>query len=305
MAIVSNFVLQENRTLKPLLTKTQATFQDWPVDPSERGIFPGMVACMGEDGMRLSTGAERPRGLFATYRSYEVMEVPSIGVLVLGGGAMAEVSRSVIDKDADWDAAETAMRGGARVLLESNEEGRLTVGDGNPVCMLVGVSQSKITVAEAPRTVTGSTPVPESVTLTVGKTDFEGTTYLGKNLGDLTEGLTAQMDGTTVKFGGTINHVPDWTEFSAAEEDRTGYYAVFEMKSDDGAAFVRQTLGSGEKTIVFGQTGDGAGTIGLVAAIQKDVKEFTATLYANADDAASKVNGTEYTFDFTACMFGE
>lgn len=77
------------------------------------------------------------------------------------------------------------------------------------------------------------------------------------------------------------------------------------MKAADGSAFVRQTLGSGEKTLVFGQTGDGPGAINLVAAIQKDVKEFTATLYASAEDAESKTDGTEYTFDFTACVFGE
>lgn len=139
----------------------------------------------------------------------------------------------------------------------------------------------------------------------IGKTDFNGTNFAGKNLGELTSGLTANVEGTNVVFGGTVNHVPDWTEFSAAEEDRTGYYAAFEMKAADGSAFVRQTLGSGEKTLVFGQTGDGPGAINLVAAIQKDVKEFTATLYASAEDAESKTDGTEYTFDFTACVFGE
>ena len=56
---------------------------------------------------------------------------------------------------------------------------------------------------------------------------------------------------------------------------------------------------------MFGQTGDGPGAINLVAVIQKDVKEFTATLYASAEDAESKTDGTEYTFDFTACVFGE
>lgn len=298
MAIVSNFATQEHRTLKPLFTKTQATFQDWPVDPSRHDIMPGMVACMGPDGVRPSTGAERPLGLFSTYRTYDVWEVPSAGVLVFGGGAMADVSRSVIDKDADWEAAEATLKSGGRVLLESDANGRLTVGDGNPVCMLMSVGQAKITVSEAPEALVAEPPQPAA--LTIGKTDFAG-----KNLGELTSGLTARVEGTNVVFGGTVNHVPDWTEFSAAEEDRTGYYAAFEMKAADGSAFVRQTLGSGEKTLVFGQTGDGPGAIILVAAIQKDVKKFTATLYASAEDAESKTDGTEYTFDFTACVFGE
>ena len=298
MAIVSNFATQEHRTLKPLFTKTQATFQDWPVDPSRHDIMPGMVACMGPDGVRPSTGAERPLGLFSTYRTYDVWEVPSAGVLVFGGGAMADVSRSVIDKDADWEAAEATLKAGGRVLLESDANGRLTVGDGNPVCMLMSVGQAKITVSEAPEALVAEPPQPAA--LTIGKTDFAG-----KNLGELTSGLTARVEGTNVVFGGTVNHVPDWTEFSAAEEDRTGYYAAFEMKAADGSAFVRQTLGSGEKTLVFGQTGDGPGAIILVAAIQKDVKKFTATLYASAEDAESKTDGTEYTFDFTACVFGE
>ncbi len=298
MAIVSNFATQEHRTLKPLFTKTQATFQDWPVDPSRHDIMPGMVACMGPDGVRPATGAERPLGLFSTYRTYDVWEVPSAGVLVFGGGAMADVSRSVIDKDADWEAAEATLKSGGRVLLESDANGRLTVGDGNPVCMLMSVGQAKITVSEAPEALVAEPPQPAA--LTIGKTNFAG-----KNLGELTSGLTARVEGTNVVFGGTVNHVPDWTEFSAAEEDRTGYYAAFEMKAADGSAFVRQTLGSGEKTLVFGQTGDGPGAIILVAAIQKDVKKFTATLYASAEDAESKTDGTEYTFDFTACVFGE
>lgn len=298
MAIVSNFATQEHRTLKPLFAKTQATFQDWPVDPSRHDIMPGMVACMGPDGVRPSTGAERPLGLFSTYRTHNVWEVPSAGVLVFGGGAMADVSRSVIDKDADWEAAEATLKSGGRVLLESDANGRLTVGDGNPVCMLMSVGQAKITVSEAPEALVAEPPQPAA--LTIGKTDFAG-----KNLGELTSGLTARVEGTNVVFGGTVNHVPDWTELSAAEEDRTGYYAAFEMKAADGSAFVRQTLGSGEKTLVFGQTGDGPGAIILVAAIQKDVKKFTATLYASAEDAESKTDGTEYTFDFTACVFGE
>lgn len=298
MAIVSNFATQEHRTLKPLFTKTQATFQDWPVDPSRHDIMPGMVACMGPDGVRPSTGAERPLGLFSTYRTHNVWEVPSAGVLVFGGGAMADVSRSVIDKDADWEAAEATLKSGGRVLLESDANGRLTVGDGNPVCMLMSVGQAKITVSEAPEALVAEPPQPAA--LTIGKTDFAG-----KNLGELTSGLTARVEGANVVFGGTVNHVPDRTEFSAAEEDGTGYYAAFEMKAADGSAFVRQTLGSGEKTLVFGQTGDGPGAIILVAAIQKDVKKFTATLYASAEDAESKTDGTEYTFDFTACVFGE
>lgn len=206
MAIVSNFATQEHRTLKPLFTKTQATFQDWPVDPSRHDIMPGMVACMGPDGVRPSTGAERPLGLFSTYRTYDVWEVPSAGVLVFGGGAMADVSRSVIDKDADWEAAEATLKSGGRVLLESDANGRLTVGDGNPVCMLMSVGQAKITVSEAPEALVAEPPQPAA--LTIGKTDFNGTTFAGKNLGELTSGLTASVEGTNVVFGGTINHVP-------------------------------------------------------------------------------------------------
>lgn len=95
---------------------------------------------------------------------------------------MADVSRSVIDKDADWEAAEATLKSGGRVLLESDANGRLTVGDENPVCMLMSVGQAKITVSEAPEALVAEPPQPAA--LTIGKTDFAGTNFAGKNLGE-------------------------------------------------------------------------------------------------------------------------
>ena len=46
MAVISNNGVPTVRPLKPIFTKTQATFRDFKVDESAN-FQPGMVACMG------------------------------------------------------------------------------------------------------------------------------------------------------------------------------------------------------------------------------------------------------------------
>lgn len=311
MAVISNNGVPEVRTLKPLFTKTQGTFKDFEVDPNETAIVPGMVACMGENGIKPASGKERPLGLFATYRSVDVWEIPTAGVFVFGGGAMIEVEKSVIDPEADWENAKKDLAT-STVLLESNANGQLTIGEGEneAVCQLLEIRVGTIVVGGVPSGVVSSTPTPpspepETVEMTASVPVFSDEQFAGKNLVDLTTGLNVEQDDKTFRFTGTINHIEDWTEFSSNEEDRTGYYVPFKVESDDGAVLSNQTLTGEQKNLTFGQTGDGEGTIILIFATKQDAPTKQVTIYPNATDAESQTNGVQYTFDFSGCTFGE
>lgn len=109
--------------------------------------------------------------------------------------------------------------------------------------------------------------------------------------------LSATMDRANVDFYGNLKAVEGWDAFSDKAEDLTGYYYPFAMKADDGVKFI-QTTGAGEtKTSVFGQTGDGAGTINMVMAIDPNAPVITVELEA-ADGKTQ-----EYSFDFSKVRF--
>ena len=70
------------------------------------------------------------------------------------------------------------------------------------------------------------------------------------------------------------------------------------MTAPDGTKLVRTGLSGTEKTLVFGQTGDGAGKINMVWAVDPDAPVVTAKLVSD-DDAVT----TEYSFDFSKVVF--
>ena len=70
------------------------------------------------------------------------------------------------------------------------------------------------------------------------------------------------------------------------------------MTAPDGTKLVRTGLSGNEKTSVFGQTGDGAGKINMVWAVDPDAPVVTVKL-VSSDDAVT----TEYSFDFSKVVF--
>lgn len=141
-------------------------------------------------------------------------------------------------------------------------------------------------------------PVLESVTAGVkgwAQTTFPDDTVKFSSLGN---NLRASVDRANVDFYGNLNRIPNWTAFSSNEADLTGHYYPFQLKAADGTKLVRTTLNGEEKTLVFGQTGDGEGTINMIWAIDDEYPVITAKL-VSADDSKT----TEYSFDFSKCVF--
>lgn len=105
-------------------------------------------------------------------------------------------------------------------------------------------------------------------------TSFPGDTLV-TDFGMLGNNLKVTVDGTNADFTGNLNRVDDWMAFSSKEVDRTGYYYPFTMKAADGTIFKNTTADGTEKSNVFGQTGDGAGQINMVMAINPDKPVIT------------------------------
>lgn len=111
--------------------------------------------------------------------------------------------------------------------------------------------------------------------------------------------LKATIDRANVDFQGNLKRIDNWTAFSGNPKDLTGYYFPFTMKAEDGAKFVRTIPSTGEeRTLVFGQTGDGAGQMNMIFAVNPAAPVLTAYL-VSADDSKK----TEYSFDFSRCVF--
>ena len=71
------------------------------------------------------------------------------------------------------------------------------------------------------------------------------------------------------------------------------------MKAENGSKFVVPgSMGGAGKELVFGQTGDGEGTINMVMAVNPDAPVMTAKLVS-----ADSTKTTEYSLDFSACQF--
>lgn len=115
---------------------------------------------------------------------------------------------------------------------------------------------------------------------------------------ELGSNLTATVDRANVKFTGTLNFVPDWTAFSSIPTDLTGYYFPFQMKAEDGSKFIMDNTGVGTKTLTFGQTGDGEGTINMIMAVNPDAPVMSAKLQDADGDTT-----TVYALDFSGCDF--
>lgn len=135
-----------------------------------------------------------------------------------------------------------------------------------------------------------------------GASDWDTKEFPGdpKKVNFLTLGnnLSATVDRANVDFAGNLKRIDNWTAFSSKPEDLTGYYFPFTMKAEDGTKLVRTTRDGTEKTLVFGQTGDGEGQINMIWAVDEDAPVVNATL-KSADESKSQV----FSFDFSKCVF--
>lgn len=135
--------------------------------------------------------------------------------------------------------------------------------------------------------------------VTAGTDAFTDKEFADKDLTTLGSNLSATVDRASVDFAGKLNYTPNWTEFSSIESDRTGFYFPFQMKAENGSKFVMPgAAGGAGKELVFGNTGDGEGTINMVMAVNPDAPVMTAKL-VSSDDSKT----TEYSLDFSACQF--
>lgn len=109
----------------------------------------------------------------------------------------------------------------------------------------------------------------------------------------LGNGLKATMERANVDFYGTLRNVEGWTAFSDKPADLTGYYYPFTLKAENGTKLITTPLSGGEKTLVFGQTGDGDETINMIQAV--DPKSPVITVYL--ENATG--DRQEYSLDFS------
>ena len=137
----------------------------------------------------------------------------------------------------------------------------------------------------------------------VASTPNSGATGLGdvtyENLGSITVSTT----GKTIKVAGTLNNVPDWTEFSSIQSDLTGYYVAMNLSGDTGAYIGKTTQGGTWKVNPLAACTQEQG--GIVTAVQKGQKSYTFQAFANEGDALAKKNGTTYTVDLSAVTYNE
>lgn len=135
--------------------------------------------------------------------------------------------------------------------------------------------------------------------VTAGADAFTEKEFAGKDLTTLGSNLSATVDRASIDFAGKLNYTPNWTEFSSLESDLTGYYFPFQMKAENGSKLVVPGSAGGKgKELVFGETGDGDGTINLIMAVNPEATVVTAKL-VSADGSKT----TEYSLDFSACQF--
>lgn len=116
-------------------------------------------------------------------------------------------------------------------------------------------------------------------------------TSLGNNLG-------VSIDRANLDFKGNLRRIENWTAFSSSPADLTGYYYPFTLEAADGTKLIRKGLSGTTKTLTFGQTGDGAGKMNLVWAIDPKAPVITVEL-----ESADGANKEEYSFDFSKVVF--
>lgn len=134
--------------------------------------------------------------------------------------------------------------------------------------------------------------------VTAGTDAFTEKTFANKNLETLGSHFSATVDRASVDFAGQLNYTPNWTDFGTTEKDLVGYYYPFQLKAENGAKLTMSNTGVGTKELVFGQTGDGDGTINLVIAVNPEAPVMSAKLTSAAGDKTA-----EYSFDFSRCQF--
>lgn len=141
--------LVDERKIKPLYARTQATPQAWPFSHGgDRKAEPARVAVT--DGKADEYGAHMgpgdPIGLFGSYGGREFTDSEAeASVWVLSASSLMDIRRSEFD-GLDEKAVNEALDAGKNVYVGS-ENGRLTVGGKGVVCRIVGVFSDHVTVA--------------------------------------------------------------------------------------------------------------------------------------------------------------
>lgn len=115
--------------------------------------------------------------------------------------------------------------------------------------------------------------------------------------------LKVTIDRSNLDFSGTLKRIDNWTAFSSDPKDLTGYYFPFSLEAADGTKLVRTTLNGSEKTLVFGQTGDGEGKMNLVWAIDPENPVISAKLVAASAEKAAAPAEVALSLDFSRCVF--
>lgn len=127
----------------------------------------------------------------------------------------------------------------------------------------------------------------------------DGPTGLGdvtfEQLGD----YTVEQSGRTVTVKGELNEV-EWPEFSSRDTDRTGYYLTLVLSGTDGAYVGKTTPSNDWKSVPVSDCADG-----WCVAVKKDQKSFTFQAFKNAEDAAAKRDGVQYTADLSGVTYNE
>lgn len=125
----------------------------------------------------------------------------------------------------------------------------------------------------------------------------DGPTGLGdvtfEQLGD----YTVEQSGKTVTVKGELNEV-EWPEFSSRETDRTGYYLTLVLSGTEGAYVGKTTPSNDWKSVSVSDCADG-----WCVAVKKDQKSFTFQAFKNAEDAAAKRDGVQYTADLSGVTY--
>lgn len=135
--------------------------------------------------------------------------------------------------------------------------------------------------------------------VTAGAADWTGKEFPSDpkhvKFATLGNNLEATMTRANVDFYGTLRAIENWTAFSDKPADLTGYYYPFTMKAENGTKLITTPPGfeGKEKTLVFGETGDGDGTINMIQAVDPDSPVVTVYL----ENATGKRQ--EYSFDFS------
>lgn len=148
-------VLIDERMVKPMYSRTQATPQAWPV--ASRRFVPG-------DGAGTKKGGIAVGGNIGVFGSWGDRAHTDSGddasVWVMSDSALLMVDKRALG-DVDYDAASKSLDAGERVLLGAGADGMLSVVDDGAVCQVVEVCDRYVVVSAAPRLASGSTPDPE------------------------------------------------------------------------------------------------------------------------------------------------